>query len=65
MDDTEAGSLAERYDAVTLGMSGGVGLGIELGEGELTVEILQHRDLIPPVEGLRNLATAVSVGVKR
>jgi hypothetical protein len=76
-DGAVAGDLADRYDETTLGASGGIGVAIELGEMDLTVEVLQHRDLTPPVDRggaslfaytldpLRNLATAVSVGIER
>jgi len=76
-DETVPSSLAERYDQAAVGISGGVGLQIDLSKGiALTLEARQHRDVTASVEeggtqfvdtttgDLRNLATDFSVGLK-
>jgi len=73
--DVSAG-LADRYDTVTIGASGGLGVAVVVGAVTVTADVLQHRDITAPVdEGgitrgtltikpLRNVATSVSVGVR-
>lgn len=68
--------LADRYDRVSFGASGGIGVELGIGDVGLTLELLQHRDIVAPVdEGststydytsapLRNLANAYSLGVR-
>lgn len=75
-DEEMPAGVADRYDTVTLGASGGVGIGVDVGDVTITAEALQHRDITPSVEEggtsranltlgpLRNVATAVSVGVR-
>lgn len=76
-DESISSSLTDRYDRTTFGMSGGVGLEIDLSEDiALTLEARQHRDVTASVEeggtqfvdttggDMRNLATDVSVGLK-
>jgi hypothetical protein len=73
--DVTAG-LADRYDTVTIGASGGLGVAVDAGAVTVTGEVLQHRDITAPVDQgstgrgtltldtLRNVATGVSVGVR-
>jgi hypothetical protein len=73
--DVSAG-IADRYDTVTIGASGGPGVVVDAGAVTVTGEVLQHRDITAPVDegstgrgtltldALRNVATGVSVGVR-
>ena len=73
--DVSAG-IADRYDTVTIGASGGLGVAVDAGAVTVTGEVLQHRDITTPVDqgstgrgtltldALRNVATGVSVGVR-
>ena len=73
--DVSAG-LADRYDTLTIGASGGLGVAVDAGAVTVTGEVLQHRDITAPVDqgstgrgtltldALRNVATGVSVGVQ-
>lgn len=75
-DDEVPADIGDRYDTVTLGASGGVGIGVDVGDITVTAEALQHRDITPSVDeggtsrtdvtlgALRNVATAISVGVR-
>ena len=74
-DEEVPADLADRYSTITLGASGGVGIGVNIGGVMITAEALQHRDITAPVdEGgtrtsltlgpLRNVARAISLGVR-
>jgi len=74
-DEEVPADLADRYSTITLGASGGVGIGVDVGEVMITAEALAHGDITAPVdEGgtrtsltldpLRNVARAVSLGVR-
>jgi hypothetical protein len=75
-DGELSAGLADRYDTVTMGASGGLGVAVDAGAVTVTGEVLQHRDITAPVDqgstgrgtltldALRNVATGVSVGVR-
>jgi len=75
-DGDRPAGLADRYDRVTIGASGGLGIAVDAGAVTVTGELLQHRDITAPVDqgstgrgtltldALRNVATGVSVGVR-
>ncbi len=75
-DGAVSADFADRYDSTTIGVSGGLGVAVDVGSVTVTVEVLQHRDLTASVDeggtnlvnttvdALRNVATSVSMGVR-